>query len=112
MKIKPLISIGATIILLSVSGIGLSAERLPAPFVILPQPQNVIMLKGLGLEQFNLKQLVIKGEFKRPVMGDILSRLTIGSKEGKGTLVLILDNNLSSLHSDCIRWQSGDFCKR
>jgi hypothetical protein len=80
--------------------IGLFAQKLPAPFEILPQPQNVILLKGSGLEPGNLQQVILKGDFKRPVMGEILSQLTIGKSSGKGTLELILDKNLTSIPSE------------
>ena len=82
------------------SWISLPAEKLPSPFKILPQPQNVSLLKGKGLQPGSLQQLVIKGNFKPPVMGNILSRLTIGNSAGNGTLTLILDKEIRSLPSE------------
>ena len=82
------------------SGTASSAEKLPSPFVILPQPQEVVMLKGSGLQHGKLQHLVLKGEFKRPVMGNILSQLTIGRSAGKGTLTLVLDKTLNNIPSD------------
>jgi hexosaminidase len=79
--------------------IGLSAEKLPAPFIILPQPQSIIMLKG-SLEPGRLQQIVLKGAFKHPVTGNILSQLTIGTSAGKGTLTLVLDKTITSLPSE------------
>ena len=79
---------------------GVQSERLPLPFVILPQPQNVILLNGSGLEPGILKTVIIKGQFSRPVMGNLLSHLTTGDPATKGTLTLILDKSLSSPASD------------
>ncbi|MEI6050174.1 MAG: family 20 glycosylhydrolase [Bacteroidota bacterium] len=79
---------------------GLSAEKLPSPFIILPQPQNVVLLKGSGLETGKLQQIILKGDFDRPVMGNILSQLPIGRSSGNGTVTLILDKTLLSLPSD------------
>jgi hexosaminidase len=83
-----------------VSWIGLSADKLPSPFVILPQPQSVVLLKGAGLESGKLHQINLKGEFKLPVMGNILSQMTLGKSAGTGTLTLILDKTISSVPSD------------
>jgi hypothetical protein len=83
-----------------VSWIGLSADKLPSPFVILPQPQSVELLKGAGLESGKLHQILLKGEFKLPVMDNILSQMTIGKSAGTGTLTLILDKTITSLSSD------------
>src|SRR4030042_1931611 len=78
-----------------------SAKNLPPPFVVLPQPQNVILLKkDRGLERDNLQQVLLKGDFKRPVMGPILSQLPAGQIDGKGTLVLVLDKTAGSIPSD------------
>jgi len=83
-----------------VSWIGLSADKLPSPFVILPQPQSVVLLKGAGLESDKLHQIFLKGEFKLPVMDNILSQMTIGKSAGTGTLTLILDKTITSVPSD------------
>lgn len=76
------------------------SEILPAPFVILPQPQKVELLKGSGLESGKLQQIFLKGDFKRPVMGKILSQLLAGKTSGVGTLELILDKNLTTTPSE------------
>jgi hexosaminidase len=81
-------------------GLILFAENLPSPFIILPQPQSVVLLNEQGLEPGMLQYLVLQGEFSRPVMGDILSQLTIGKSAGKGTLTLILDKTPASIPSD------------
>lgn len=78
----------------------IQSEKLPAPFVILPQPQNVILLRGSGLEPGILKTVILKGQFSRPVMGNLLSHLTTGDPATKGTLTLILDKSLASPASD------------
>ncbi len=75
-------------------------QQLPAPFVILPQPQNVILINSPGLEPDALQHLILKGETCRPVMGALLSQLTVGEASGKGTLTLILDSSFSLLPSD------------
>ncbi len=81
-------------------GITLSADKLPSPFVIIPQPHEIAMLKGSGLQQGTLQHIFLKGDFKTPVMGDILSRMTIVKSAGEGTLTLILDKTIKSLPSD------------
>lgn len=78
----------------------LEAQSLPSPFVILPQPQIVVLLKGKALEFDNIQQLALKGDFKRPVMGKILSQIPIGKTTGKGTLSLILDTTITTLPTD------------
>jgi hexosaminidase len=83
-----------------VAGISLSAQNLPSPFIILPQPQSIVLLNGQGLEPGGLRNLVLKGELSRPVMGEILSQLTIGKLTDKGTLTLILDKTFISLPSE------------
>ena len=83
-----------------VSTNGLLAEKLPTPFVILPQPQSVVLLKGAGLEPEMLQHLILRNELNRPVMGDILSKLTMGESTDKGSLTLILDKTLTSIPSD------------
>jgi hexosaminidase len=68
-------------------------NEIPHPFSIIPQPRNVKILQGDGLEFGKLCNLILMGEFKRPVMGHILSRLTESSAQGEGTLTLKLDSN-------------------
>ena len=79
---------------------GLSAEELPAPFIVLPQPHHVTLLGGPGLEPGTLKYIVLKGDFKRPVMGNFLSRLTTGKPSDNGMLILHLDTALNALPSE------------
>jgi hypothetical protein len=66
--------------------------KLPSPFCILPQPKNVILLKGIGLETNGLESVRMIGDFELPVMGNILSRLAISEKSGKNMLTLKLDS--------------------
>ena len=77
-----------------------AAETLPSPFLIIPQPQEVVLLKGPGLQYGKLQNMVIKGEFKRPVMGNILSQLKIVKTAGNGTLTLVLDKTIMNIPSD------------
>ena len=82
------------------SGTGLLAATLPAPFKLLPQPQNIALLNGHGLEPGSLQYVILRGQIKRPVMGKILSGLTIGKSTGKGTLTLTVDKTLTTLPSE------------
>ena len=93
-------SFALCILLSFVSTNGLLAEKLPSPFVILPQPQSVILLNGPGLEAGTLHHLILSNELARPVMGEILSKLTMGDATVKGSLTLILDKALTSIPSD------------
>jgi len=97
MKRNILLTLVASIIL-SLSGF--STEKLPAPFKIVPQPQSVSLVKGPGLEFNALRRIALKGEFKRPVMGSILSQLPAGKANEKGTLTLTVDESLTSPGSD------------
>jgi len=74
--------------------------KLPSPFVILPQPQSVVLSGGAGLDPDILKTLALKGDFNRPVMGNLLSRLTSGESATRGSLTLILDKSLTSPQSE------------
>lgn len=74
--------------------------KLPSPFVIIPQPKNVVMLNGPGLDPSLLNHLALKGDASRPVLGSLLSGLVSGTKEGDGSLILILDRTNSSSLSD------------
>jgi hypothetical protein len=58
------------------------------------------MLKGSGIQHGKLQTIVMKGEFKCPVMGKILSQLTIVKTAGNGTLTLILDHSIKNVLSD------------
>lgn len=78
----------------------LSAQSLPSPFIILPQPQKVELLAGKGIEFGDLQQIILKGDFKRPVLGNLLSQLLESNSSGKGTLELILDKNLTVIPSE------------
>lgn len=89
-----------SILLLIESLIGFTTDNLPSQFSIIPQPQEVILLKGSGLEPGKLHQVILKGEFECPVMGEILSQITIGKSVENGTLSLILDQTNPSLPSD------------
>ncbi len=64
-----------------------------APFSVIPQPGNVELLDGTGLEYGSLGSLILSDELKRPVMGPVLSQLSESLIKGKGTLTLKLDNS-------------------
>jgi hexosaminidase len=100
MKKSILLSFAICFLITFASPNGLISEKLPAPFVILPQPQSVILLNGPGLEPGTLYHLILKGGFSRPVMGNLLSQLTIGGSTDKGTLTLILDKTITSIPSE------------
>lgn len=76
-----------------------AAEKLPAPFKIIPQPQQVELIKGQGFRPENLKSLVVSSGIKRPVFGQFLSGLTVVKLPGKGSLSLTLDTTLSAVQS-------------
>ncbi|MBK7713052.1 MAG: family 20 glycosylhydrolase [Bacteroidales bacterium] len=79
---------------------GQATEKLPSPFMIIPQPQNVVLIKGSGLEYGRLMHMVLRNGIKRPVTGNILSLLTLTESEGKGTLTLTLDTAIKNIPSD------------
>jgi len=79
---------------------GLMAQGLPSPFVIMPQPQKIILSGGPGLATGTLQHLMLKGDFKRPVLGNLLSQLTIADNPGSGSLILTLDKSLTTLPSE------------
>jgi len=72
---------------------GAKAEStaLPGPFRIVPQPQRIELLEGEGLSFGQLSGLRMAGEFQRPVMGHILSRLTSPDSDENGMLTLTLN---------------------
>lgn len=80
--------------------LGRATERLPFPFMIIPQPQEVVLLKESGLQSGILRHMVLKDGVKRPVTGNILSLLTIADSGGKGTLTLTIDKNIKNIPSD------------
>jgi hexosaminidase len=99
MSKKYLLLLAGGLVFSIVAALPLTAEKLPAPFIILPQPQQVTLLGGPGLESGKLEHLVMKGDFNRPVMGSILSHLTSVNKTGAGTLSLVLDTAFNAVPS-------------
>ncbi len=79
---------------------GQATEKLPSPFIILPQPHEIVLLKGSGLQHGKLQNIVLKGLVKRPVTGNLLSQLTIAHSPGEGTLTLLLDKTIKNIPSD------------
>lgn len=98
MKINFLLSI--TTCLLFSLGISCYADTLPYPFKILPQPQSVHLLNQAGPQFGSLQQIIIKGSFRAPVMGNLLSQLPTGKLTGKGTVTLTIDKTITSLPSE------------
>jgi hexosaminidase len=90
----------AVSILLLLFTFKLSAEKLPSPFVIIPQPQEIKLAGGSGLDPAILERIVMKGDMRLPVMGNLLSGLTIGKNSGRNTLTLVLNPKLSSIPSE------------
>jgi len=64
------------------------------PFRIIPQPQKVELLRGKGLDFGKLTAVDISNIKNRPVMGEILSNLTITNNKANGVLSLIIDPEL------------------
>lgn len=88
------------LILFTFSGVMSSpAGKLPAPFRVIPQPGNVVLMNGPGLKYGIIRHLIMKGEFERPVMGDILSGLIIDDESAAGSLTLILDKSVNNIPS-------------
>jgi hypothetical protein len=70
-----------------------NVNKIPAPFSIIPQPRQVEMLSGNGLEYGKLDNLNLTDEIKRPVLGYILSQLTESFINEKGTLTLKMEDS-------------------
>ena len=69
-------------------------DKLPPQFKLLPQPQKIEMLKGEGINFYELKSVYLSNVKKRPVMNGFLSSLPISLSEGDGSLVLKLDADI------------------
>lgn len=68
-------------------------QILPKPFQIIPQPEKIEILSSDGMNYGVLSNLKILGEFNRPVMGNILDRLTESRESETGTLLLRIDTS-------------------
>lgn len=95
---RTLLFLSIVCLLFSIQSICYGAA-LPYPFKILPQPCSITLMNGKGLELGALNQLSLSGEQKAPIVGAILSRLIVSKASGKGTLQLILDENLANIPS-------------
>jgi len=91
------LSIALFYLTISLKSIG--AEKLPSPFVVIPEPQQIVLMKGPGLPFGKLKQVYLQGSIKRPVMGKVLSKLTVANAPGNDILSLIIDSTHVSLQS-------------
>ncbi len=97
MKMKNSISTGIWfLIIFSFYSFASSVENLPEPFRIIPQPKQVKLTKGNGLEFGELVMLRVVGEISRPVMGPILSKLPQSGNAPKGILTLRFNMKLSN----------------
>src|SRR5512137_1317081 len=83
--------LGIMISMLIAASILIAGDKLPAPFKVIPQPQSVELLGGIGLKPGDLQWLQLKGAFARPVTGPLLSGLPEIDK-GAGVLTLRLVN--------------------
>jgi hypothetical protein len=76
-----------------------TAGTLPGTFRVIPQPRQVELFDGVGLEFGGLKAVLLKGDFPRPVMGPKLSYLPETGRDGVGVLSLELAASGSSVDS-------------
>jgi len=70
--------------------------KLPSPFCVIPQPQDVKLLSGHGLTNGALKGVSIVGDFERPIMGEMLDGLAGTHQAGDGILLLKLDSTVKT----------------
>ncbi len=68
---------------------GFAGQALPAPFKVIPQPQQVELLAGGGLRHGDLKTMKLEGDFPRPITGPILETLPQAGEKGILTLRLV-----------------------
>lgn len=66
---------------------------LPEPFIVIPQPKNVVLLKGEGIGFQSLKGVFLAGVFERPVTGNYISQLPVSEKPGRNILTLRLEKS-------------------
>jgi hypothetical protein len=99
MLTKTLLTLAYWLLLICKPAMLLSAGELPPPFMVLPQPRQVELLNGQGLEPGSLQRIELKGGARLPVLGKHLSQLTIVQSATRGTLTLFLDTTLVSLPS-------------
>ena len=69
-------------------------ESLTYPFKVIPQPQKVEILNGKGLDFAELTMIDISKIGKKPVLGEILSKLKETNAQGKEVLSLMIDPEL------------------
>lgn len=81
------------LLLLSFQFLGFSkAEaQIPLPFRVLPDPREVVLLEGDGLQFDELETVNVNQDIPRPVMGNILNQLPEEAEIKKGKGVLTLD---------------------
>jgi hexosaminidase len=90
---KYLLSMIVSILIFSMHSCTKEHENINSnPFNIIPHPKNIELIGGKGLFYGDLSKVHLEGEFRRPVMGNILSMLTESDKSETGTLTLKLAN--------------------
>jgi hypothetical protein len=76
--------------------IAATGETLPKQFQLIPQPQQVSLQQGAGLQYATLKAVQLKDNVTRPIMGDILGVLPQNDTNDTGVLALqlVTDNTV------------------
>ncbi len=69
-------------------------DELPHQFKLLPQPQKIEILSGVGMKYDDLKSVHLYNITTRPIMNGFLSSLPLSGSEVEGTLTLKLANDL------------------
>jgi hexosaminidase len=77
-----------------------AVEKLPEPFIVIPQPKNVLLGKGHGPMYTGLTSMMLSGLKERPVTGELLAQLPQKSKVSTGTVLLVLDKALPDMPSE------------
>ena len=89
MKTQKYIFLTITILLVALCPV-VWATELPPPFALLPQPREVELLHGDGLELGGLHAVHLGENVERPIMGELLSPLPQTERSGNGVLTLQL----------------------
>lgn len=82
--------------LISVVSHAQNSNALGTKFKLLPIPKKISLVQGTALRFNDLTSIKLEGLDKRPILNESLSNLKDVSTEGKGTLVLKIDNSSSS----------------
>jgi len=82
------IFVSMVLTVVSVFAISAVGGSLPAAFKVIPQPTDVEVVGGAGMEYGQLEAVKLAGKLERPMMGAILARLPETQDGGKGVLSL------------------------